>query len=113
MSGSICTTIALGNYLCDAGPSLTGNFYEENKLYNVVSASPLKSMGGTPTWVTRVAWVSCLPGCVGQTFLVWVKILGVGQMMFGVGQIFFGMHQFFFGIVQNVLGVGQNFFVLV
>ena len=43
------------------------------KLYNVVSASPLKSMGGTPTRVTRVAWVLCLFGCVGQTFLVWVK----------------------------------------
>ena len=37
LSGSIWANIAQGNHLCNVGPWLTDNFYEENNLYNIVS----------------------------------------------------------------------------
>ena len=37
LSGSVWANIAQGNHLCNVGPWLTDNFYEENNLYNVVS----------------------------------------------------------------------------
>ena len=37
LSGSIWDNIAQENYLCNVGPWLTDNVYEENNLYNVVS----------------------------------------------------------------------------
>ena len=78
--------------LCNVDPWLTDNFYEENNLYNAVTTSPLKSVGGVPTWVAQVAWVAaCLRGCLSQTFF-WheSKIFGCGLKCFGVGQMFFG-----------------------
>ena len=37
VSGSVWANLAQGNHLCNVGPWLTDNFYEENNLYNVVS----------------------------------------------------------------------------
>ena len=37
LPGSVWDNTAYGNYLCNVGPWLTENIYEESKLYNVVS----------------------------------------------------------------------------
>ena len=37
LPGSVWANIAQGDYLCNVGPWLTDNFYEENNLYNVAS----------------------------------------------------------------------------
>ena len=37
LSRSVWANVAQGNYLCNVDPWLTGNFYEKNDLYNVVS----------------------------------------------------------------------------